>query len=232
MRADGPPIRQESADAREREGDGDHAVTFHDEPAGAGPASAEPLTREEYAEAMRGNGVDDGDQERPEDPGTESARHTSTTAGAVTHYHGEFKGQQLDLYTDGTRWAAAETPRTQDTVSEKGALPGRLPTGEDLVDSAGEASSRLDRFRHKLYEQSEDALDNLEKNTNSAHDIFSHPPTSSYEATPTPEPQIYEAQHSVLDPGAAATAIFTFGLVIDRAVRWAMGHYDKHAKGG
>ena len=229
VRTDGPPIRQESADAREPERDGDHAVTLHGEPADDRPASAEPLNREEYAEAMRGNGADAGDQERPEDPGTDSARDTSTTAGAVTHFHGEFKGQQLDLYTDGTRWAAAETPRTQDTVSEKGDIPDRLPTGEELVDSADEASSRLDRFRHKLYDQSDDALDSLEKNTNTAHDIFSHPPTSSYETTPTPEPQIYEAQHSVLDPGAAATAIFTFGLVIDRAIHWAMGHYDKHA---
>jgi hypothetical protein len=192
---------------------------------------AETRTREGYADAMRGNGLGDGRQERSGNPGTESARDTSTTAVAVTHFHGEFKDQQLDLYTDGTRWAAADTPRTQDTVSEKGEIPDRLPTGKELLDSAGADSSRLERFRHKLYEQSDDALDNLEKNTNIAYDIFSHPPTSSYETTPTPEPHIYEAQHSVMDPGTVATAIFTFGLVIDRAVHWAVGHYDKHAKG-
>lgn len=260
MRADGPPIRPDSADARqspsrsgsddradteeadrtadrdapgphEPQGDGDYAVTLHDEPGRAGLTSAEPLAREEYADAMRGNGLDDGHQERSGDPDTESARDTSTTAAAVTHFHGEFKDQQLDLYTDGTHWATADTPRTQDTVSETGEIPDRLPTGEELVDSAGEDSSRLERFRRKLYEQGDDALDSVEKNTNIAHDIFSHPPTSSYEATPTPEPHIYEAQHSVMDPGSMATAIFMFGLVIDRALHWVVGHYDKHAKG-
>jgi hypothetical protein len=201
------------------------------EPDRAGPAGAEPRTREEYADAMRGSGPDDGHQERPGHPDTGSADDTSAATTTVTRFHSEFKGPPLDLYTDGTRWASADTPRTQDTVSQKGEIPDRLPTGEELVDSADESSSRLERFRHKLYEQSDDALDSIEKNTNIAHDIFSHPPTSSYEATPASEPHIYEAQHSVVDPGTAATAIFTLGLVIDRAVHWAVGHYDKHAKG-
>lgn len=215
---------------RDRDTDRDGAVMPHDEPGRAGLIVAEPLSREEYADAMRGDGLDDGDQEQSADPDAGQDRDASATADAVTHFHGEFKGQQLDLYTDGTRWAAAGTPRTQDTVSEKGEIPDRLPTGGELVDSAGEASSLLERLRRGVYEESDNETDVLEKDANIFHDVFSHPPTSSYEGTPA-QPHIYGTQHSGIDAGTAATAIFTFGLVIDRAVHWAVGYYEKHANG-
>lgn len=250
MRVDGPLTRENSRDvgpdgpdetgpAADRDvagsADGDredaHKAMLKDEGDRAGSTMAEPRSREEYADAMIGNDSPGGDRARSADSDTSQAQDAGDSATTVTHFHGEFKGQQLDLYTDGNRWAAAEAPRAQDTVDEKGDIPVQLPTGEELVDTAGEDSSRLERFRHKLYDQSDDALDIVEKNTNIAHDVFSHPPTSSYEATPTPEAHIYEAQHSVADPGSVATSLFTLGLVIDRAVHWAVGYYDKHAKG-
>jgi hypothetical protein len=97
------------------------------------------------------------------------------------------------------------------------------------VDSAGESSSLLERLRHGVYEESDNETDVLEKEANLAHDVFSRPPTSSYEGTPS-QPHIYATQHPGIDAGTAATAIFTVGLVIDRTVHWAMGYYDKHAK--
>ena len=259
MRADGPPIQPDSSDSRQspdgtrsggradteeadhanerhalgpddRGGSGDHAASLEDEPDRTGSAVAEPLTREEYADAMRGNGLDDGNHERSTDPDTEPARDASAATVAVTHFHSEFKDRPLDLYTDGTRWAAADTPRAQDAVSEKGDMPDRLPTGEELVDDAGESSSRLDRLRRDVYEESEDETDVLDKEANTFHDVFAHPPTSSYEGTPA-QPHIYAIQHSGIDAGSMATALFTLGLVIDRAVHWAVGYYDKHAKG-
>jgi hypothetical protein len=171
-----------------------------------GQPNAETRTRGEYAEAMRRD-------------------------GAVTHFHGEFKGRPLDLYTDGTRWAAADTPDREDTVTGTGDIPDLLPAGGELIAGAGEGSSRLERLRRDVYEESEDETDVIEKDANVIHDVFSRPPTSSYEATPAPEPHIFATQHPGIDAGTAATALFTFGLVIDRAVQWAVGYYDKHAKG-
>jgi hypothetical protein len=195
-----------------------------------GPQRAETRSREEYAEAVRGNGHPDGLDAQAADSGTGPARDVKPAGRAVSHFHSEFKDQSLDLYTDGSRWAAADTPRTQDLVSEKADIPDRLPTGEELVDSAGENSSLLERLRRGVYEESEDEADSLDKSANLAHDVFSHPPTSSYEATPSPS-YISAPQHSGIDAGSAVTALFVTGLVIDRAVQWAAGYYDKHVKG-
>jgi hypothetical protein len=201
----GRGTRRERA-APDRGMDGARVVTVPGEGGHADLTVAEPRTREHYAEAMRRD-------------------------GAVTHFHGEFKGRPLDLYTDGTRWAAADTPDREDTVTGTGDIPDRLPDGEELIEGAGEGSSRLERLRRDVYEESDDETDVIEKDANVIHDVFSRPPTSSYEATPAPEPHIFATQHPGIDAGTAATALFTFGLVIDRAVQWAVGHYDKHAKG-
>jgi hypothetical protein len=237
----GPGDREDADDAdgtadpdspglNDREKDSDTSVTRRDGSDHTEATRAEPRTREEYADAVREKGMDDGDRERSAGPGTEPASDASGTAATVRHYHSEFKDLPLDLYTDGTRWAAADTPRSEETISEKGDIPpDRLPTGEELVDSAGEGSSLLERLRHGVYEESDDETDILEKDANTFHDVFSHPPASSYEGTPA-QPHVYETPHSGIDAGSAATALFVFGLVIDRAVHWAMGYYDKHAE--
>lgn len=46
--------------------------------------------------------------------------------GGITHYHGEFKGQALDLYTDGARWA---TGSREEGVEIVGQQPDRSPDG-------------------------------------------------------------------------------------------------------
>ena len=181
-------------------------------------AEAEPRTREEYADAVRPDG--------------EQAHDLSSAATSVTHFHGEFKGRPLDLYTDGTRWAAADTPNVEETVSEKGDIPDQLPAGEELADDADEdSSSLLERLRREVYEESGDEIDILEKDANLVHDVFSRPPTGSYEGTSPDQPYIHGAQHSGIDAGSVATAVFTLGLVIDRAARWAMRHYENQARG-
>ena len=91
-------------------------------------------------------------------------------------------------------------------------------------------SQRLD----PLYRR--ESLDNcrfpaLEKNANIGQNIFDRPPTGSYEGTPAPQPHIYETHPAGIDAGTVATAIFTLGLVIDRAARRAVEYYEKHAKG-
>jgi hypothetical protein len=188
------------------------------EPERAVAAEAEPRTRDEYADAMR--------------PDDAQAADASTAAPSVTHFHGEFKGQPLDLYTDGTRWAAADTPSVEETVSEKGDTPDQPPAGEELADDADEdSSSLLERLRREVYEESEDEIDILEKDANLVHDVFSRPPTGSYEGTSPDLPYIHGAQHSGIDAGSVATAVFTLGLVIDRAARRVMQHYENRAKG-
>lgn len=161
-----------------------------------------------------------------------AGREDRQPATAVKHFHGEFKSQRLDLYTDGNRWATADSPRSEQTAAKKGDTPVRPPTGQELADSAADNNpSRADRIRSKLYEQSDDALDVLEKNANIGQSIFDRPPTGSYEGTPTPPPHIYETHPSGIDAGTVATAIFTLGLVIDRAAHRAVEYYEKHAKG-
>jgi hypothetical protein len=236
-------------------------------------AAAEPLTREEYADAMRGSGhaarADDGSL--PEASGDATDRppaydETDAAAGAegtpespesrqagngahsqdldtghppdgsaavpvVTHFRGEFKGRPLDLYTDGTRWAAADTPDMEETVSEKGDMPDRQPAGEEPADNTGEGSSLLERLRREVYEESDDELDILEKEANLVHDVFSRPPTGTHEGTAPNQPYIHGTQPSGIDAGSVATAVFTLGLVIDRTARWVMQHYENHAKG-
>ena len=110
-------------------------------------------------------------------------------------------------------------------------MPDRRPTGEELVDTADEGSSLLERLRREVYEESDDEIDLLEKDVNLVHDVFSRPPTGSHEGTSPSQSYIHGAQHSGIDAGSVATAVFTLGLVIDRTARWAMQHYENHAKG-
>jgi hypothetical protein len=209
MRDSGPPIQDSQ--------DGQEAILASSESLERAGSGAEPRTREEYADAVR--------------PDVEHADDQSSASMPVTHFHGEFKGRPLDLYTDGTRWAAADTPNVEETVSEKGNIPDQLSTGEELADDAEEGSSLLERLRREVYEEGGDEIDILEKDANLVHDVFSRPPTGSYEGTSPDQPYIHAAQHSGIDAGSVATAVFTLGLVIDRAARWVMQHYENQARG-
>jgi hypothetical protein len=152
---------------------------------------------------------------------------------AITHVHAEFKGQATDLYTDGTRWASADTPRSEDKVPGRGEIPpDRLPTGEELVDGASEEPSPLDKFRRELYEAGEDTNDVIEQTFNADRVLFEHPPTGSHTGTPMPGPYFSAQQHSGADIGTGATALFALGLVIERVATFGVQHLTKHRREG
>jgi hypothetical protein len=199
---------------------------------------ADPPARGQDADDMRGSDPDtradgalasavsgDGTGRPPADDGADAA------ASAVTHFHAEFKDRPMDLYTDGARWAVADQVRVEGTVAGTAGTPDRPPTGEELVDSAGEDSSRLEKLRREMYRESDDLLDGLEKNANVANDIFSHPPASSYQTTPADGPYISEAQHHGIDAGTIATSAFVLGVLIDRGIRSIVQHFKEHARG-
>lgn len=172
---------------------------------------------------------------RSPDLSTRAVEESSRTSGhhsdvrpVLKHFHAEFKGQSTDLYTDGTRWASGDLAHRGNVSAGRGEIPEHLPTGEDLVDTAGEESSRIEKLRRELYDETGDLSDDIEAGANRLHDIFSPPPTSSYEATPVAGPHFSATQHAGMDVGAGAAALFALGLTIDRVVTWAARHLEKH----
>ena len=156
-----------------------------------------------------------------------TSEHHPDVRPVLTHFHAEFKGHSTDLYTDGTRWASGDLAQRGNVSAGRGEIPERLPTGEDLVDTAGEESSRIEKLRRELYDETGDLTDDIDAGANRLHDIFSPPPTSSYEATPVAGPHFSATQHPGMDVGAGAAALFALGLTIDRAATWAARHLEK-----
>jgi hypothetical protein len=219
VRETGSPIRGARGDHR---GLDDHEPVGQENlrperPADRGPSELDDREAQRTdTGAVSGKGAEDG---------------TGAAASPVTHFHGEFKGRPMDLYTDGTRWSEADQVRGENVVGVSPDVPDLFPTGEELVDSAGEDSPRLERLRREMYRESDDLLDGLEKTANLTSDIFSHPPTSSYQSTPVDRPYISQAQHSGIDVGSMATTAFVLGVVIDRGIRSVVQHYKEHARG-
>ena len=155
--------------------------------------------------------------------------------GGITHFHGEFKGQPLDLHTDGIRWTPGDQEQGENVVGEKpdrspGDTSDLPPTGDQLVDTAGDNAPTVERFRRELHRQSGDVADGLGKYTNLAHGVFSRPPAGSYEVTPARTPYVSETHYGT-DVGSIATAAFVVGVLIDRAARWLARHWSQHRKG-
>ena len=159
-----------------------------------------------------------------------TSEHGPDAHPAITHFYGEFKGQRTDLYTDGTRWVPDDFRQREAASAGRGELPDDSPTGQDLVESAGEESSRLEKIRRELYED-DDVMDIVSENTNVWHNIFTPPQTNSYESVPAPGPHFSAQQHTGMDVGTGATALFALGLAIDRAATWGMRHFEKHPEG-
>lgn len=158
---------------------------------------------------------------------------TEASSPAITHYHADYKGGTLDLYTDGTRWAAWDDsmPRAPDLVAPSGEAPERTPTGEELVEAESGKASMLDRLRRETYRESEDTTDTLQDDANLGHDVFARQPTSSYEGIPQDHPSYVPTAQPGVDAGTLATALFVVGLGAERGVNWAMEHYKHHTRG-
>ena len=151
--------------------------------------------------------------------------------GNVTHYHGEFKGQPVDLYTDGTRWPPGDQERGENVVGEKpdkspGDTSDLPPTGEQLVDMENDKLSRFEGLRRES--EKEENLDGLHSEVE--HDantiqkwLQGRPPAGHAEQPVLTSPQIGpEAHHYEVDAGSLATMGLMLGVLGVEAVRW--GH--------
>jgi hypothetical protein len=245
----GRMTRQSEAEATwgpdtESGGDNDQSGEYGRDWDAAPDSGDSELTRHEEADATwgpaDGTGSDDG---TPAEQGLSRQEEAETTRAsapdgtdsspAITHYHSDYKGGTLDLYTDGTRWAAWDDsmPRAPDLVAPDDEAIERAPAGEELVEMEGGKASMLDRLRSETYRESEDITDTLQDDTNLAHDVFARPPTSSYEGTPSNHPFYVATPQPGIDAGTMATALFVVGLGAERGVNWAMEHYKQHTRG-
>jgi hypothetical protein len=178
-----------------------------------GPAETrlltEPRLRDEYAPDLRA-------ASQPDQP----ASH-----GPITHYHGEFRGQQIDLYTDGTRWAPGDRQEGENVAGKTpGTSPGDLsglpPPGDQLVDTAGEDASLAERLRRETYQNSGDLMDVLDKSGTTMQDVFSRPQPSGHDVSPVGGPYVAPAPHYGIQSGDVLSAVFVAGLLADRIVGW------------
>jgi hypothetical protein len=199
--------------------------TRHEHNGGAVRTPDSPASHPADGRAAAGN-LDPG--ARAVEGNSRTSEHHPDVRPVLTHFHAEFKGQSTDLYTDGTRWASGDPARRGDASAGRGEIPEHLPTGEDLVDTAGEEASRVEKLRRELYDEAGDLSDDIDRGANRLHDIFSPPPTNSYEATPVGGPHFSATQHPGMDLGAGAAALFALGLTIDRVARWGARHLEKN----
>jgi hypothetical protein len=85
-------------------------------------------------------------------------------------------------------------------------------------------------MRREIFED-DDVTDVISDNTNAWHDMFTPPQISSHEAAPLPGPHFSATQHTGMDVGTGATALFALGLAIDRVAIWGKRHLEKHPEG-
>jgi hypothetical protein len=216
----------ERASADDRSDQGEPDSTSGGRPPAENTAGADAAYRPPAEENQTHRGRPDspaGQADQPDQP----ASH-----GPITHYHGEFKGQQIGLYTDGTRWAPGDRQQGENVVGEKpekspGDISDLPPTGDQLIDSAGEDSSRAERLRHQLYEASGDILDTLDKTADTAHDMLARPQLRGHDVSPAGGPYVSPAPHDGIEADSVLTAAFVAGLLADRCVRWIRQHWKR-----
>jgi hypothetical protein len=150
--------------------------------------------------------------------------------GNVTHYHGEFKGQPVDLYTDGSRWSPGDREPGENVVGEKpdkppGDTSDLPPTGEHLVDMEREKLSRFEGLRRES--EKEENLDGLHSEVEHDADTIQkwlqgRPPAGHAEQPVLTSPQIGpEVHHYEVEAGSLATMGLMLGVLGVEAVRWA-----------
>ena len=120
----------------------------------------------------------------------------------ITHYHSDFKGQPLDLFTDGSRWALGDAAHGQQTASdEPGADVGLGAATEDA-----ETSPETVYMRGKEVEVSGIAADG----------VWVDGLPGEMPGTPYGDPYGAAKAGDVLadDAGHAATAILVLGFAV------------------
>ena len=152
----------------------------------------------------------------------------------LSHYHGEFKGQALDLYTDGTRWAPGDRA---DGVNVAGDKPDRSPgdtsdlppSGEQLLALDNDKASRAERMRREGYRQADGVLGIASKWTEVGHDLLARQPPAGYAEVST-RPGISAAPREGLNPGDTASALLVFSALAAEAV--GLGVKNWHERKG
>jgi hypothetical protein len=197
----------------------------------------------------------------PQEATLEAGTGYSDSQSHVTHAHSEFKGERIDLYTDGSRWASDDVIRHDDHADRPearprhpedlpygwgqghnvvGEKPGRSPgdaselppSGQELVDTESE-KSRLREARRELWDDGDDMIDVVQNNVDDVHDIFTPQPTGTYTCSPMPSPGTYvSAQpHSGVDIGTGPAALLVLGLTVERGTNWLREHRRTHSEG-
>jgi hypothetical protein len=152
----------------------------------------------------------------------------------VSHYHGEFKGQALDLYTDGTRWAPGDRVDGANVVGDKpdrspGDTSDLPPSGEQLLAMDGDKASRAERMRREGYRQADGLLGIASKWTEVGHDLLARQPPAGHAEVST-GPGISAAPREGLNPGDTASALLVFSALAAEAV--GLGVKNWHERKG
>lgn len=154
--------------------------------------------------------------------------------GVITHFHAEYRGKNLDLYTDGTRWVSGDMARPKHpekpevTDVTRTDLP---PTGKELVDEANERGSVEKRFRRELWESGDDVVAGGKNVADNGYDFFLPQPTGSHTGTAPQGPYFGAPQHSGIDVSTSAAALLVLGITADHLRSQAMEHLRKHSEG-
>jgi hypothetical protein len=227
VRAHGPPISQDNRQAPAGEPAGQaERQTGHARDHG----HAEPLDRA-TSDPPADNGTTAGQAAEPRS----RTEYAAAVRGTVTHYHAEFKGQPIDLYTDGARWAPGDRARGENVVGEKpdrspGDLRGFPPTGEQLLDMDSDKLSRADRFRRKAYENADDLSDGLKDSASTVHDILDHPQPTYASSKLADAPHITATAPPGIDAGNAVVGAMALAVVAAEGIRWIHGRFSPEAK--
>jgi hypothetical protein len=152
----------------------------------------------------------------------------------VSHYHGEFKGQALDLYTDGTRWAPGERAEGQNVVGEKpdrspGDTSDLPPPGEQLLTMDSDKASRAERMRREGYRQADGVLNVASKWTEIGSELLARQPPAGHAEVST-RPGISAAPREGVNPGDTASALLVFSALAAEAV--GLGVKNWHERKG
>lgn len=180
------------------------------------------------------------DTSRPEEPGdAESPGETADKSAQPTHNADQSSEESTDVSEVEKRYAyefwvgnklvrilGGLDPDRGSSWSNEYGEEQPDPTdraGEKIVETDNDKDTRIDGFRKKTYEFSEDVLDAAEKGFNRGKDLFPpHPPTGHPETHTSPV-AIPGQQHEAVSAGDAATALITAGIVITELYRWGHG---------
>ena len=184
------------------------------------------------APAERDPELDSGHETGPNEH--QDGQATAGDGHPVSHYHGEFKGQALDLYTDGTRWAPGERAEGQNVVGEKpdrspGDTSDLPPSGEQLLTMDSDKASRAERMRREGYRQADGVLNTASKWTEIGHDLLARQRPAGHAEVST-SPQISAAPPEGLNPGDTTSALLVFSALAAEAV--GLGVKNWHERKG